>query len=370
MSGSRASDALGLSAITQALHAAHSVLLITDPREDDNPIVWVNDHFCRFTGYSREEALGRNCRFLQGTDRDQPELAMIRQHIARGEACSAVLRNYRKDGTLFYNELYLSPIYEAGTLVHYLGVQNDVTARVEVERLKAEQEHERAVMEATEQEREQLGMDIHDGLGQVLSGLRMLVEVLRGELQDQAPDHVGAVERVLDLLVDAQLEARRIAQGLNPVDASPDGLCEALRALAEQMRATSARTIDVEAAIEPIRVVDRRQARHLYRIAQEALSNAVKHSQSNHIRLGFQRRAQGVCLSVDDDGTGLPADLLDWLNQDDAPHPAVAFSSGMGLFSMRFRAELIGARLAVRPLPERGTTIQVTLPRPDGVIAP
>ena len=126
-----------------ALHAANSLIVVADVRADDRPLVFVNDYFCRFTGYSRAETIGRNCRFLQTCpdrtrDDGQPGLAAIRKAMAAGEPCVTLLRNYKKDGTPFWNELYLSPLRgDDGAPAYYVGVQNDVTARVGAERERA-----------------------------------------------------------------------------------------------------------------------------------------------------------------------------------------------------------------------------------------
>lgn len=101
---------------------------ITDPTQPDNPIIDVNKTFETLTGYSRQEALGQNCRFLQAHDSRQDGLAELRLAIHRQEECKVVVKNYRKDGTLFWNELSVIPIkQEDGTVVRYLGVMQDVT---------------------------------------------------------------------------------------------------------------------------------------------------------------------------------------------------------------------------------------------------
>jgi PAS domain S-box-containing protein len=118
----------------QALAATLSAILITDPNKPDNPIVYANPTFERITGYSIEEAIGKNCRFLQGEDRDQPALEELRAAIREGRECQVLLPNYKKDGTLFWNELSISPVRdEEGHLVSFVGVQNDVTERKRAE---------------------------------------------------------------------------------------------------------------------------------------------------------------------------------------------------------------------------------------------
>lgn len=114
----------------------HSVTGITlaDPDEPDMPLVYVNAIFEQMTGYSQQETLGRNCRFLQGDDRDQPEIMALREAVAAAESKTVTLRNYRKDGTLFHNRLSITPLFNSrGQLVYYLGVQYDVTAQLEAE---------------------------------------------------------------------------------------------------------------------------------------------------------------------------------------------------------------------------------------------
>jgi PAS domain S-box-containing protein len=118
----------------RAVVAAGLSFTISDPRLPDNPLVFVNPAFERSTGFTREEVLGRNCRFLQGPDTDPADVQRIRDALAAQEHVTVTLLNYRKDGTAFWNELSLSPVYDAsGRLTHHVGIQADVTARVQIE---------------------------------------------------------------------------------------------------------------------------------------------------------------------------------------------------------------------------------------------
>ena len=111
-----------------------SGITVTDALLPDLPLMYVNPAFERMTGYSLEEIRGRNCRFLQGEDRDQPGLTLIREGIAHQRETIAVLKNYRKDGSMFWSELVLSPIRNReGVVTHIVGIQKDVTDRVEFE---------------------------------------------------------------------------------------------------------------------------------------------------------------------------------------------------------------------------------------------
>ena len=119
---------------SKALESASNGVLITDALKPDNPIIYYNKAFTELTGYSRDEILHKNCRFLQGTDREQKELDKLRRAIKNGESCLVTLRNYKKDGTLFWNDLYITPITnKRGVVTNYIGIQNDVTERVRAE---------------------------------------------------------------------------------------------------------------------------------------------------------------------------------------------------------------------------------------------
>jgi PAS domain S-box-containing protein len=120
--------------LDRAVAASSNGIVITDPRVPDNPLVYVNPAFEEISGYTADEVLGHNCRFLQADDRDQPALDELREALVEGQECRVVLRNYRKDGTPFWNELYVSPVHdEEGRLTNFVGVQNDVTHRRRIE---------------------------------------------------------------------------------------------------------------------------------------------------------------------------------------------------------------------------------------------
>jgi PAS domain S-box-containing protein len=125
---------IGQGLMSQALDASISGIIITDNRQPDNPIIYCNAAFIKISGYTRTEIIGHNCRFLQREDRSQHERAVIREAVRNGEACVVEIRNYKKNGELFYNELTISPIHDKeGHVTHFVGVQNDVSASKKVE---------------------------------------------------------------------------------------------------------------------------------------------------------------------------------------------------------------------------------------------
>ncbi|SEW20176.1 bacterio-opsin activator domain-containing protein [Halobacterium jilantaiense] len=125
----------------RAMDEAPVGITISDPSLPDNPLVYVNDAYERLTGYSREEVIGRNCRLLQGPDTREEPVAEMRRAIDAGERVSVELRNYRKDGTEFWNRVEVAPIYEDGAVTNYVGFQTDVTRRVLAERAARERAH-------------------------------------------------------------------------------------------------------------------------------------------------------------------------------------------------------------------------------------
>jgi PAS domain S-box-containing protein len=143
--------------LEKALDASMSGIIITDNTLPDNPIIYCNKAFERMTGYDHIDIIGHNCRFLQRNDRDQHERQVLRKAIDKGESCVVSIRNYQKDGTLFWNELHVSPVKDAnGKVTHFVGVQNDVTRRkkAELQVLHQRDQLEKRVEERTRSLRE------------------------------------------------------------------------------------------------------------------------------------------------------------------------------------------------------------------------
>lgn len=116
-------------AFAAAVCAMSAPMLITDAREADHPIVFVNDAFCRMTGYARADIIGCNCRFLQGADTDPITVAAIRTAIALGRSVEADILNYRRNGEPFWNRLLITPVNdESGQLTHFVSNSVDITA--------------------------------------------------------------------------------------------------------------------------------------------------------------------------------------------------------------------------------------------------
>lgn len=130
---------ISLELLKKAVDASNDGIVIAEQEGDDNILIYVNKAFEQLTGYNADEILYQDCRFLQAGDREQQGIEEIRSAIKAGEPARVILRNYRKDGSMFWNELSLSPVYsEADELTYYIGVQKDVSDVVELKRKLAQ----------------------------------------------------------------------------------------------------------------------------------------------------------------------------------------------------------------------------------------
>lgn len=177
----------------RALEAAGNGIIIVNAADVNLPIIYSNNAFSKITGYDKEEVLGRNCRFLQNGDREQKGIDVIRKAIKAQKPTQAIIRNYRKDGTLFWNELTITPVHnEKGQLVNFIGVQNDVTERKKGELLK-DQIRQILEMIAEHKSLKDIGMAIVEAIEGYLKGYMasiMLLNKKKGTLNKLAAPHL------------------------------------------------------------------------------------------------------------------------------------------------------------------------------------
>ncbi|MBK0380593.1 PAS domain-containing protein [Mucilaginibacter segetis] len=165
-----------LNLLVRALNASISGIILTDNRQPDNPIIYCNSAFEKISGYKRRDIIGHNCRFLQKDDRNQRQRLQLREAIEKGISCVVEIRNYKKDGTLFWNELYMSPIKdEKGNVNYFIGVQNDITRRKKAE-LELRSNNE--LMERRIEERTQSLKESEDYLASIVQTVRESLIVL------------------------------------------------------------------------------------------------------------------------------------------------------------------------------------------------
>jgi len=222
---------------------------------------------------------------------------------------------------------------------HWIGVVQDITERKRLER---------GVIEAADREQERISNDLHDGLGQELTGIAMMLKGVQSQLERELPASAGDLGVVLDLVNDAIEGTRAIAHGLSPVAVERGGLADALRSLAERSDDRAGVRVRFRCGKWPERL-ELSLATHLYRIAQEALANALRHARPREVRISLSMAREKVRLRIVDDGRGLSGEA--------------SGAEGFGLRIMRYRANMIAADLRVDSRKGGGTEVTVTCRR-------
>ena len=237
--------------------------------------------------------------------------------------------------------------FDAGEQLMLMDLANDLAFGINALRLRAERERlEDEILKSTEREQERIGRDLHDGLCQLLVGAKfrsVYLQKISGAKTPAVEREAKALEAMLNHAIE---QARNLARGLNPVHVTPAGLVAALQKLAADVE--SAHRVHCFARFpKPVKIPDHHAAYHLYRIAQEAVQNALKHARARNISITLTRPDHRIKLVVKDDGVGLPR----------TPGKA-----GMGLDNMQTRARIIGGRLDIRRRKLGGTTVSCELP--------
>lgn len=400
----------------QAVEFSPSAISIADANLPDIPLIYINPAFERTTGYSALEVIGRNCRFLQNDDRDQPELAEIRAALREGRSCTVVIRNYRKDGQLFYNELQLAPIFDGnGSLTHFVGISTDVTDRVEFrEKIEAQNralvlanqelaqmrlETEKAALQIREQnealldanralavarrQAEEVAQLKSQFMATMSHELRTPLNAVIGYTEIQLAGMAGALtaeqidyqKRVLanadhllrlinDILDISRIEAGRLELVNRPFHLSHwlDEVTAQMRGLAEE------KLLRFEAALDermPENIIGD-QAR-IRQIAINLLSNAIKFTDSGFVKIQIRRHGRDAWkLIVSDSGIGIPSHMQEVIfeefRQVDSTSQRKQGGTGLGLAIVRKLSLMMGGNVRVASQLGKGSTFTVILP--------
>lgn len=241
-------------------------------------------------------------------------------------------------------------------LARLRAVHGDLETRVKQRTLAlthemAERERiERELLEISEREQRRIGRDLHDSLGQHLTGVALAGQVLEEKLAARGLPEAADANHLVELVQEGIALSRKMARGLHPIEIGPDGLMQAL----EELAAISSDLFRMNCRFEcdsPVLMRDTAKAGHLYRISQEAISNAVKHGKAKNVVVQLDTLDEGMVLRVKDDGAGLPE--------------VRNHSEGMGLRIMAHRASIIGGNFEARRDPAGGTIISCVLRQPQ-----
>jgi len=209
---------------------------------------------------------------------------------------------------------------------------------------------ERELLDVSEREQRRIGHDLHDSLGQHLTGAALAVQVLEEKLTIGGFAEAADASKAVELVEQGILLSRKLAKGLHPIEMEADGLMHAL----EELATTSSDLFKISCSFEcdsPVLIRDASTSAHMYRIAQEAISNAVKHGKARNVVIQLESLDDGITLRVRDDGLGLP----------EVPPK----TEGMGLRIMAHRARMIGASFIAQRDKSGGTTVDCVLAHRD-----
>lgn len=305
----------------------------------------VNQATERMFGYSRSEMVGRNVSMLM----PQPYAKMhdkflenytttgVKKIIGIGRETVAL----RKDGSIFPMDLSVGEVtLPQGRL--FTGIIRDISDRKDLEQ---------KILEISEEEQQRIGQDLHDDLCQQLAAIGCLAKVVAKRLKNTNEAEAESMVEIVQLVSQANTRAREMSRGLVPVVLDVDGLMAALQDLAGSIQ----KIYEVECSFvcpSPVHIKDNAVAIQLYRIAQEGVGNAVKHSQARSIEIHLRRSTTNLSLEIRDDGIGLSE------NGNTAP----VRGTGLGLLTMVHRAKMLGGELHINPRCPQGTQILCEIP--------
>lgn len=305
-----------------------------------------NPAFDTMFAYRRGELIGREMSMLSGWPLEGRE----RWQANPDDPGNSVIMEFdgrRRDGSHFSAAGVLSGFEVAGRN-HSLVVLQDVSERKQLER---------AILQAVNREQYRIGNDLHDGLGQELTGVALMLRGVAGRVTAEYPAILPEIESITRLVNNAIESTRALARGLSPVNLERGGLQDALESLAMNASDLYGVPTVFTHRLQPPRLLNAELANHLYRIAQEAVRNAVRHGNARSIRLHLTSARAKVKLAIIDDGIGMPPGAID--------------ATGMGLKIMRYRARILGGTVSFeRADPGTKVVCECPLEMPGGSAAP
>lgn len=292
--------------------------------------------------YSEVEVLGNNIKMLMPDPYKEEHDDYLEHYLETGQrkiiGIGREVTGRRKSGDTFPMYLAVSEMEIRGKRM-FTGLVRDISEQRALEQ---------AILRTTEHERRRIGQDLHDGLGQMLTGIGLMSQNLTKKLEKENNGLHEKSDEITSLIKEADEYARALSRGLVPVEFDNNGLSAGMQRLIRSAKKMFGITCDYKERNAPV-FRESLVVEHLYRIAQEAVSNAVKHGKAGKIKISLIGGNEHVRLRIIDDGVGFDND---WENSD-----------GMGVKIMQFRARLVGASVEIRSTPGKGSSVTCTLPR-------
>ena len=323
-------------------------ITLSDPSREDNPLVYVNDGFVEQTGYSREEALGRNCRFVQGDETDEATVAALRRAINAEEPVSVTIRNYRADGSAYWNSLEIAPVHDdTGDVVNFIGFQQDVTDLIQRRR-----------------QLQLLGRYLRHNLRNSMNVVQGYAEVIEAEADLPVAEYAERIDdRARQLLEDVETE--RMITTLLRSDSEPTTV-ELVSLLDDAVESCRSEYPDASFTLSGPDAVSVRAILELETALEELLTNAVEHNDSERaeVRVDVDVTPDRVTVDVADDGPRIPDVEVDVLADAETETP-VYHGQGLGLWMVYVIVQHSGGHLSFGESSLGGNVVTIELPRAD-----
>ena len=293
-------------------------------------------------GYVAAEVIGKNVSVLMATPHREQHDNYLENYRHTGHAKIIGIGREtfarKKDGTLFPMDLSVSEVKLSDRRI-FTGFVRDITERKRLEK---------EILEISEREQRRIGQDLHDGLCQHLAGIEMLAQVLAQKLAKKSKDGAARATEIAKAVRESISQTRLLARGLSPVTLESEGLMSALTELALNTEKIFRVRCKFDCP-EVVKLNDHAAATHLFRIAQEAVSNAIKHGKAKKISIQLREDASHLRLRVSDDGVGFPEKF--------------SASTGMGLRIMQSRIGMVGGTVSIERQPAGGTCVIIVAPK-------
>ncbi len=354
----------------RAISATSDGIVITDPNQPDDPIIYVNFGFEKLTGYKSEEVMGKNCRFLQGPDTDQATLERLRNAVDQKKECSVVIKNYRRNKKPFWNALSISPVFDAkGALIHFVGVQRDVTELRRAEEALIQRTEE---LKRSNRELEEFAYvashDLQEPLRKIANYTELLVKRYKGKVDPGA-------DKFIDYIIDGATRMQTLIRDL--LTYSRSGRDDKLFESTDFMVVIKEALENLETAIQDsgaIVTTDPLPKVHantlqMIQVLQNLIGNAIKYrgAEPPRVHVSAKTEGQNWLFSVKDNGIGIDPQYFDRIFVIfQRLHTRAEYKgTGIGLSICKKIVERHGGHIWVESAEGKGSAFYFTIPIRD-----
>ena len=347
--GNRLKEEVGK--LTMAVEQSPASIVVTNL---DGEIEYVNPKFTRVTGYTKEEVIGKNPRFLKSEDAPSERYQHLWETISAGKTWRGEFHNKKKNSELYWELASISPIKDKNGIVsHYLAVKEDITRRkaAETQLITSEQELRdlyNRLQDVREEERTSISREIHDELGQMLTALKIDVSWLIKKISKKektVQDRAHSMSSLLDTTIKS---VQSISTHLRPEVLDMLGLSEAIEWQVQEFQKRTGTKCNVTSSLPDLNL-DPELSTTVFRILQEALTNVARHAEASILDIGLYKKQNELVLKVQDNGKGISDDKN-------------SARKSLGLLGIRERVLLWNGRVKINGAKGHGTTILVEIP--------